>query len=60
MKRKNTERRTQNYICTIVRFARVRQIQGQSPEETGDVRCRVLRGFPRGDNAVDAVLLRTA
>ena len=38
----------------------MRQIQGQSPEETGDVRSQVLRGFPKGDNAEDGVLWTTA
>ena len=35
-------------------------MQGQNPEETGDVRHRVLRGFPKGDNAADDVLFRVA
>ena len=32
------------------RPARVRQMQGQNPEETGGVYGDIRRGFPKGDN----------
>ncbi len=33
-------------------------MQGQNPEETGGVYADIRRGFPKGDNAADDVLLR--
>ena len=40
------------------RPSRVRQMQGQNPEETGGVYADIRRGFPKGDNAANDVLLR--
>ena len=42
------------------RPARVRQMQGQNPEETGGVYADIRRGFPKGDNEAGDVLINVA